>query len=241
MKPKISVLVSARKNSKYLAKFMFGFYERTADPLNVQLLVMMNEHDTWNSELVSFMEFSAPGNIKFFRENHQLGRAGLHKYLNDLVPYATGDWIIYFCEDHFIIADKWDLKIRNFIKDKDLNPDMVYCIIPKFDNVGAMNQILSKGYVKALGGVLGRHGWIDSYINELNGLAFGDLSDRVLRMNDELFHDFTHDNPNPMSDAHLQGVITDGAKKLPKFEDPEVRELISRDAGAIKTKMEFGL
>ncbi len=234
---KISVLVSARKNSKFLAKFIFGYLARTTNPHETELLVMLNADDDWNDELKWY--FGEQG-IRFFTEDYKLGRAGLHQYLNDMVPEAKGDWLVYFCEDHFIIEPGWDQKIRSYIRDRELDSSKIYTIVPKFDNCGAMNQIVSRGFVDTLGGVFGRHGWIDSYINELNTRTFGDHSDRVIRMDEELFHDFTHDHPNPMEQAHMQGVVSPEGKKLPVFEADEVREIIGEDVNKLKIALEGG-
>lgn len=256
MPPKISILISARKNSKYLAKFLMGFFERTDDPLSIQVLVMMNQHDTWNLDLMHhFMNHG----VEFYFENMELGRAGLHEYFNELYKHATGDWIIYFCEDHYIIMNGWDRYLKSFINGylTSYNGDLkhnhgpldwskIWCIIPKFDNAGAMNQILSRGYCEAIGGKLGNHGWIDSYINDLNLSAFGILAEqptispdsRILRIDEPMFHDFTHDIPNPMSDAHMQSVTGVKGKTLPKYKSQEVRDLIKNDTILIKRRLE---
>lgn len=223
--PKISVLIAARKNSKYLAKFLHGYFARTADQSQVQVLVMLNKNDTWNRELVE----NYSGFVQFFYEDEGLGRAGLHEYFNELYKYATGEWYIYFCEDHFIIQQDWDQYMLGKIEEWNLNFREPWCLVPKFDNVGAMNHVLSLGWIDALGGKLGKHGWIDSYINGVNHKNKV-LRDRVKRFNVESFHDFTHDRPSPMDDAHTQSAITEAGKLLPKFETQEVDELITKDA-----------
>lgn len=248
---KISVLVSARKNSKYLSKFLFGYFENTHDQINTEILVMMNEHDTWNKDLVGY--FTDQEDIQFLYEDYNYGRDGLHVYFNDLLKHADGDWIIYFCEDHYINTKFWDSYVRQVINggsrsmkgetsksDKSLDPKYPYCLVPKFDNAGAMNHILSRGYIETLNGVLGRHGWIDSYINDVNALAFGIQSERpnnkpgdtIIKFDDEMFHDFTHDDPNPMSDAHLQSIK--GKIKLPDYKDSNVKDMIKRDAERLR-------
>lgn len=238
--PKISVLVSARKNSKYLAKFLFGYFANSAHPEDMEILVCMNLNDTWNAELVTYFETS-PLKVKFFYEDLQLGRAGLHEYLNIIAQQATGDWLIYFCEDHFINARAndihaltWDEYFLARIHSLQLDPTGVYCIVPKFDNAGAMNHMISRGYYNALGGYVGYHGWIDSYLNDVNKSAFGDYSDRVIRMDNETFHDFTHDQPNPMDDAHMQSVIGEAAAQIPKHGSEEYRALVADGARKIK-------
>jgi hypothetical protein len=270
MRPKISVLVAARKNSKYLAKFLLGYFGRTHDFSNTEILVMLNEHDTWNNDLVQYFDWHdhvvRQHYVKFFRENLELGRAGLHEYFNELYKHATGDWIVYFCEDHFIIMDGWDDYLRQLIMGTlelpgpsdqpvqlkndqgPLDPKKIWCIVPKFDNAGAMNQVLSRGYCEAIGGV-GHHGWIDSYINDLNLETFGELSirrhdrnrDRVLLVDDEMVHDFTHDQPNPMSDAHMQSISGNKGKQLPKYGDEVVKHRIRVDSEKLKLAIEGGL
>lgn len=248
MSAKLSILISARKDSKYLAKFLFGLFQNTDDFSSVEVLVMLNEGDTWNAELVNYFRADDHKDqnyyVKFFRENYGLGRHGLHIYFNDLLKYATGEWIIYFCEDHFIHRGGWDTYLRRFIagaageanrsdRKFPLDPSEPWVIVPKFDNAGAMNHIVSRGFVEALGGVLGNHGWIDSYINDLTFRAWGDHPKRVLRMDLELFHDFTHDHPNPMDVGRQQSKPGDDGSKLPKHESPEYWAAVESD----KTKL----
>lgn len=248
-KPRLSVLISARKNSKYLGKFLFGYFANTSRPDHAEVLVMLNQGDTWNAELVQL--FSAPPyNVQFFYEDYQLGRAGLHIYFNDLYKQSRGDWLIYFCEDHFITKPGWDQYIYDMVAGEVkvqtemgavlkhefgmLNPAEPWCIVPKFDNAGAMNQILSRGYCEAIGDVIGRHGWIDSYINDLNTRAWGAHPQRVLRLDAPIFHDFTHDHPNPMDDAHLQSVVGPAAGELPKHNSTEYWAIVEADVNKLK-------
>lgn len=241
-KQKISILVAARKNSKYLAKFIFGYLQNTQDLDGCEMLVMINEHDTWNRELVEYFIDDPRHNIRFFTEDLGLGRGGLHRYFNDLADRATGDWLIYFCDDHYIQMPGWDQYVRGVIDQKRLNPKDVWCIVPKFINVGAMNQMLSRGYVNALGGILGRHGNIDSYINDVNQEAFGvDPSrpehlknNRVVRLDDEMFYDFTHDKPTPLDDIHTKTELSPEASLLPLYSAPMVKRWIGEDALKIR-------
>lgn len=245
----ISMLVAARKNSKYLAKFLISATNRTLDRGHTEILVMMNEQDTWNEDIVDYFE---PEGIRFFHEDLNLGRAGLHEYFNLLVPYARGDWIIYFCEDHYIVMKGWDNYLRQMITGEltvqtevgkvkrhefgHLDPEEPWCIVPSFDNAGPMNHVLSRGFIEALGGSLARHGNLDSYINAVAGRT----RQRLLQFDTEpaMFHDFTHDEPNPMSDAAMQSVISDEGRKLPKFESVEIQELIDQDVKRLHDALE---
>jgi hypothetical protein len=227
---KISVLIAARKNSKYLSKFLFGLCARTDDFFDTEVLVMLNANDTWNKELVSF--FEGTPNMQFYYEDRGLGRSGLHYYFNELYNEASGDWLIYFCEDHFITMNNWDTYLRRQFNERGLDPREPWCLIPKFDNAGAMNQILSRGYCEAIGNKMGGHGWIDSYINDVNAVAFPgqDHPKRVIRLDHEMFHDFTHDHPSPMDESHMQSVLSPEGKALPKYDSPRVKTIINHDA-----------
>lgn len=247
MIPKIAVLVAARKNSKFLAKFLFGLFQNTDDPKALDIHIMLNAGDTWNDELVSMAERGEwPAKLNFYREDYQMGRAGLHVYFNDLIKNTKADWIAYFCEDHFISRSGWDTYFRRLIagasgqamieRDFPLDPAEPWVVVPKFDNCGAMNHIVSRGFVEALDGKLGNHGWIDTYINDLTVRAWGKHPTRLVRMDIEAFHDFTHDHPNPMSDAHLQSVLGPEAAKLPKHDSPEYWEQVESDVTKLRGK-----
>lgn len=241
MNDKISVLIAARKNSKYLAKFLHGLLANTADLSKLEVLVMLNKEDTWNSDLVDNYQ----GFFHFYYEDYGLGRAGLAKYFNELYKEgATGQWIVYFCEDHYIITEDWDLRIREIIDGSALaeptpgqppvlqhnngvlDPSKIWCIIPKFDNAGSMNHVLSRGFVEHMGGILAQHGNLDSYLNDVIRHI---PRERRIAMDLTLFHDFTHDHPNPMSDAAMQSVISPAGKKMPQYDDPIVQDHVIAD------------
>lgn len=241
----ISAIVSARRNSKYLAKFLFGYFARTSNRHDTQIAVMLNEHDSWNNELQDF--FGGIFGVRFEHENLQLGRAGLHQYFNQLLMSTQGDWIVYFCEDHFITMQDWDEQIRKMVQGKlpdgdcagkqfPLDPAEPWVLVPKFDNCGAMNHIVSRGFVRALGHKIAQHGWLDSYINDL----MAEFPERVLRFDDEMFHDFTHDEPSPMSDAHVQSVSSVKGKNLPPYDSEHVRRLIKNDQERIRQAIQQG-
>jgi len=239
MNDKISVLVSARKNSKFLAKFLMGYFGRTDNQTDTEILVMLNAEDTWNADLAHY--FWDRSLVRFYSEDHKLGRAGLHQYFNDLLQHASGDWIVYFCEDHYITLPGWDTYVRRVIagltvdgdahgKKFPLDPNDIWVLVPQFDNAGSMNHIVSRGFINALGDKIGNHGWIDSYINDL----MREFPDRVIRLDDVTFHDFTHDQPNPMSDAHHQAVLGPEADKLPAYGGGAYERLVIDDREKIK-------
>lgn len=256
MNPKISVLVSARKNSKYLAKFLNGYLRNTLKPDDIELLIMINAQDSWNEDLEDIFTSQKQYNIQFFHEDLRLGRAGLHIYFNTLYKNAKGDWIIYFCEDHYIVTQGWDVQLRELIAGRlaaeaaegqppvlqhqngVLDPAKIWCIVPKFDNAGPMNHMLSRGMIETMGGKLSEHGNLDSYLNDICGRL---PRDRRILMDSPLFHDFTHDSPSPMSDAHQQSVISEKGKQMPRYEDPIIGAAVDADVDALRAAIERGL
>lgn len=254
MRDKMSILVAARRDSKYLAKFLIGCMLRTDDLKNTEILVMLNEHDTWNRDLVRMFS-SAPWHVKFYFEDKGLGRAGLHEYFNELLSHATGDWISYFCEDHYIIMNSWDTFVGRMISgnmkvdqggvmvnqhnEGILDPEKIYCLIPSFDNVGPMNHIVSRGFVRAMDGKISQHGNLDSYINKIADRL---PRQRVIRFNSEppMFHDFTHDNPSPMAAATKQSVSGPAAKLLPGFESDIIQAAIIADTEKLTAAIREG-
>jgi hypothetical protein len=252
----ISVLVAARKNSKYLAKFLFGYFANTFERhINIEVLVMLNKNDTWNKDLVRYFEQNTNWNIRFFYEDYGLGRAGLHTYFNDLYKHTTGQWIVYFCEDHYIVEQNWDQGLRAVIdgtafaevapgqpfslqhQEGRLDPTKIWCIVPRFDNAGSMNHVLSRGFAEHMGGYLARHGNLDSYINDVIRHI---PRQRRIAVDLPWFHDFTHDVPSPMDDSHLQSVISPAGKKLPKYDDPIMDRYIKEDTAKLQQAIERG-
>lgn len=229
---KISVLVSARKNSKFLAKFMFGYINNTTDHMNTEILVMLNKGDTWNLDLVKFYE--GRRNVKFFFEDYGYGRAGLHEYFNELAQKATGDMLIYFCEDHYISYKGWDIQTRRLANANFDNPRDVWLILGKFDNIaGPMNQVFSRGYLETLG-YLGRNGWIDSYVNAICEKL---PRDRYVEMPVPLFHDFTHDRPPVLDDVNTKTEIKE--EKLP-YDHDQTRAWLAEDIDKLNEAIRSG-
>lgn len=249
MKQKLTILVAARKNSKYLAKFLATLHETVSGKYQIDVQLTINKHDEWNQEIIqSFMSLYRRRddmNLFIHEEDAGLGRGGLHEYFNYMLDAAQGDWVIYFCEDHYPYYLEWDDVLMSTIMgfmlhgdsrkhDFPLDSTEPWVIAPQFDNCGAMNHVVSRGFIDALDGNIGNHGWIDSYINDL----MADFPDRVIRMDFPIFHDFTHDEPNPMDDVHTKTIISEEGAKLPKYDSKEYRRRIAEDKIHIKKALE---
>lgn len=155
----LSLLVTARKDSKYLAKFITTFMVNTKDFNNVELLVFIDPTDIWNKELFELFK----ENIKLVPDNTGIGRGGSHIFYNEVAKEAKGDWLWYLCDDHYLHKD-YDEYISNYIKERGLHSDKINVIAPMCDNSGRISHILSRKTYETIG--FGNHGNVDSYINE---------------------------------------------------------------------------
>ncbi len=220
MRPKITVLVAARKDSKYLAKFLHNYANKTIEDGSIELLVMMSAQDTWNKEIVT--DFMDRG-VRFFEENKGWGRNGLHLYYEMMMPFANGDWVIYFCEDHNIVQYGWNKIIEQVISGRKLDASSPYVLVPGWDNTGSMNHVLSRGYIDAVG--ISHHGNLDSYINHVSPMIPGN---HIVPL-PVLFHDFTHDG-DLMDPENSRVKLSEEGMALPAWDSPEVRGWIQKDA-----------
>ena len=226
---KLSVLVSARRDSKYLAKFLFAYFAHTDRAWDTEILVMLNQRDTWNVELIDHFA----GMVQFFKEDYNQGRAGLHNYYNELAKHATGDWIVYFCEDHLITLHNWNRYILDEVEFLGLDPGQVWCLVPTLVNEGPLhkvNHVLSRGYYSALG-CISRSAWLDSYINDITERI---PSERTIVLPLPMIYDFSADDPSPMAEAAAQSVLnpdfTEGSDGFIGFADPRTRQAVEADA-----------
>lgn len=232
---RISVLASARPNSKYLAKYIMGYLTHTADLVNTELLVMASARDEWNKDLFAY--FGDKG-IRFFFEDYQLGRRGLHLYFNDLARHATGDWLLYMCEDHVFAARGWDDYVRRVAG--KYNKDLIYVLLPKFKFPvpGHMSHILSRGYYQVCG-QLGGHGNIDTWVNVVIEALAGD---RKPLIPEELFDDLSH-HPDPMTPQANTVAIPDHlVREHPYwYDDPRIPGLVEQERTKLLDGVRRGL
>ena len=66
---RISLLLAARRRSRFLSHFLFSYFTRTKSLVDTELLVMASECDDWNRDLFKFFE-NYP--VKFFFVSFQL-------------------------------------------------------------------------------------------------------------------------------------------------------------------------
>lgn len=114
MRDKMSILVAARRDSKYLAKFLIGCMLRTDDLKNTEILVMLNEHDTWNRDLVRMFS-SAPWHVKFYFEDKGLKPCRPARILQRASEPCDRGLDKLLASDHYIIMNSWDTFVGRMI------------------------------------------------------------------------------------------------------------------------------
>lgn len=194
---KLTILISARKNSKFLVKLLSSILFKAKSMENIEVLVMMNEHDTWNKYVPNLFPL-----FKFFREDFKFGRAGLHKYFEALLPHATGNWVLYLCDDQDVIMEEFDKYIFDFISFHALDSKKIYQIIPKFINTGSVVHILSRGWIETTKKI-GSHGNVDSFLNDVANKI---PEHRLLYPEKPIFIDYTCE-PHIMTSEHCKTEI----------------------------------
>lgn len=155
----LSLLLTCREDSKFLAKFVTTFMVNTNDFNNVELLILLSPEDTWNRELLECFK----DHITVIPDNTGIGRGGSHIFYSELAKQAKGDWLWYLCDDHYLFKD-YDKYITDFINDNHLKANEVNVIAPAVSNSGRISHILSRKVYETIG--FGQHGNVDSYIND---------------------------------------------------------------------------
>src|SRR5258705_12200365 len=151
----ISLLLTARQDSKFLAKFIMTYITNTKSFKNVELIVFIPPTDTWNKELFEYFPM-----IRRIDDNTGIGRGGSNIFYSEAAKFARGEWLWYLCDDHNLF-EWYDEYITNYIKDNNIDPNKVNVIAPMCDNSGRISHILSRKTYETIG--FGQHGNVDSY------------------------------------------------------------------------------
>lgn len=240
-----SILVASRKDSPFLERFLRSYEKNTTDPDNAELLLMYNVGETKNLAVIK--EFQDKGLLKSFTEDWGLGRSGLHKYFNLLLTAATGEWVWYLCEDHDFIRP-WDSYINEFLEKKKVNPateidpQKVNCLVPLYNNIGAVSHILSRGWLNVTGRLAG-HGNLDSWIGTIASSIqhHGRVHQLLLTGSSEvdaMMTDYTH-NKEEIEAVKDQMVSVTPPGVIP-WSDPGVQDALLKELEAIREAIRTG-
>lgn len=159
----ISILVNARKDSKFLAKFILAYVMHTKNFDEVELIVFTPDGE-WNKELFEYFK----DYIRVISDTTEIGRGGSHIHYLEAAKHAKGDWLWYMCDDQYLY-DGYDKYLVEYIQAQNLDPNKVNVVVPACENLGRVTHIISKKTFEIMG--FGNHGNVDSYFNEtLEGL-----------------------------------------------------------------------
>lgn len=228
----ISLLMTARKDSKFMAKFIMTYLVHTRHLEEVELLIMTPRGE-WNKELFAFLsKYKIPNPIILAEDNGDLGRGSSHLFYELLGKEAKGDWLWYVCDDHYLF-DGYDEYISNYIKEYQLDSKKINIIVPMVSNSGRISHILSRKYFNTVG--VAQHGNVDSYIN--NTLEYLEVfigKEEVEKIEhfppEPIMSDFSQDKDimNPVN-APAQDLVYEAKK----FKSQDNKNKIKEDAEKI--------
>ena len=214
------MLAPIRPESKFFAHLIMAFLNKTKDFYNTELLLMPAKRNKWNEDLVSYISRKEPS-IRFIDEPvEEKGQRGHHIYMNELAKHAKGDWIMNFCDDMDILLRDWDEVIREFIRSKELDPEQCFMIIPTFEVAGAVEHILSRGWLETVGcnfNYPNGDSWLNTVVEKTPEIF---KKTRVLSLPTTMFEDYSHKEQY----FHLFESTTKGeTKEKEDWNSPEVQ------------------
>jgi hypothetical protein len=188
---------------------------------NIELLILCSKEDTWNRDFFEHFKLD----VEY--EDWNCGKNGRHLFYNHLAKKAHRAWLWHMCDDHYLLPG-YDEYLVNYIKDNQINPLKINCIVPAVSNYGSISHILSRGWYQTTRRI-GFHGNIDSYLNRvLEQMVY---SERIYHPEKPILYDFTAD-PTIMTEEHTK-IELDPSFIFHDFESQETKNEIQKDARAI--------
>lgn len=241
---RISVLTASRPESKTLAHFVLSYLVKTHDHANTELLINASSINEWNQDLITFTKLLSPKyNIRFFEDEESAGQIGHHKYINALVPHATGDWLFEVCDDMEFTTPAWDTYIRHIAERRGADSNKIYQIIPGLEKKGASVCVLSRGWVETTGQFAGYQN-TDTWLNTIMD-TLGDAIKGARRIEDAtmtILKDYS--NEPEFAELVRHGVLPRKPKENDKsplqWGEQEVRELLEKEVEKIRLAIENG-
>lgn len=236
------MLVPSRPNSKLLAHLIMAFLNKTKDLVNTELLVMPAKRNEWNQDLVEYIGKKEPS-IRFIPEpENELGQRGHHVYINELAKHAKGDWVFNFCDDMDILTRDWDEYVREFIRNKGLDHNKCYVLVPRFKQAGAVEHILSRTWIETVGCVFNFPNG-DSWLNTVTDTTpeIFRLS-RRLEIHNVMFEDFSNIEGlfHLFNEEGLKRRMTGTTPNSVDWNSEEVQRGIKEAAGKLFKAMQNG-
>jgi hypothetical protein len=160
----ISLLITSRKNDKFIGKLAMSILTKTHNMDNIEVLLMASQQDEWNKDLFGYLQLHH--NFKIFTEDYGYGHWGLYQYFNELAKEASGDYLWYLCSDHDIVCENYDTILLNYFKEKNISPDEVWAVTPGFKDCGPVSHIITRKFYEITGRIA-QSNKVDSWYNDL--------------------------------------------------------------------------
>jgi glycosyltransferase involved in cell wall biosynthesis len=137
----ISVLLPTRGRREPLEKSVTSLIETASDPTKIEILLAFDNDDeetrNWFVQNV-IPKLNKDVDIKMLTFN-RLGYERLNEYLNGLVKYAVGNWMLFWNDDAWMVTPGWDKEIAKFngkfrvlrMPTHNEHPYAIFPIVPK--------------------------------------------------------------------------------------------------------------
>lgn len=244
--PKISILVLAQKNSKYLSNFLFSALNNSnQQDHNIEVMVMLSKEDNWNKSLMDYFDDYSEGVsaltgrselVRFYEDDKKLGEMGQHNLYNRLAENARGQWFLLLKDTQPIIMKRWDEKILQKLSEVDTADRMPVTVYLGVDNTDKSSaRLINRAAYEAMDKKIARHGWVDEYLDA----AFHNSSATAVNTkNVEFLHDYFYERPDPMDPMLNKVVLSQEGMDQNQFDAAEIQALIAEDNKKITARVE---
>ena len=101
----ISVLLPSRGRALSLGFSAMSLLDMAADPAGIEILVALDPDQP------DLYAFAPVPRVTFWIAPERYGYTGLHRYYNHLASMATGDWLMVWNDDAWMLTPSWDAVI----------------------------------------------------------------------------------------------------------------------------------
>lgn len=203
MKPSISILLPARGRPKNLKTSVGSLFDLAAKPDEVEVIVILDDDDSCLREEMGILRDNKYADNIQVSIDKRLGYSAMHRYYQQCVDAARGDWLFMWNDDIDMVTKGWD----------DLTRDApAFCVqFPRRDIVATTDYtlpVVGRPVYEAIGHY-SMNAYCDAWISDYS--AFAGTS--VIR--DDIV--FTH---HRLADQTLADQA-DGGKEWHKFTQDE--------------------
>lgn len=213
----ISVLLPSRRRPEKLKQSVTRLLETAENPVNIEILIRMDEDDHEYVELPhKFVEYAGDGTCKIVGARvtwiygPRYGYKELHRYYNELADKARGEWLMVWNDDAMMEQKGWDTVLES------VEPGMKVLAMDKW----ALFPVVHRSVFECLGH-LSLNAHTDSWLDAVARRA-GVLQDVPVK--------WVHDRTNDQTQIEAQQAMR---TTQPDFFREPCQRLIDADAKKI--------